>query len=163
MNTHRDTGRAHDFDFLQGCWHVTNRKLKQRHAGCTEWREFGAEHRAWSHLGGIVSVDEMVCPSEGFSGCSVRTFDLATRRWAIYWIDSRTGTLFPPVHGGWAGDRGEFFGDDVDEGRPVKVRFKWQRIGPDEARWEQAYSLDGGECWETNWVMEFRRAAEDQR
>lgn len=152
------TGCPHDFDFLVGHWHVTNRKLKQRHAGCTEWREFEATHRAWSHLGGLVSVDEMVCPSEGFSGCSVRTLDLATRQWAIYWIDSRTGTLFPPVHGGWQGERGEFYGDDEDEGRAVKVRFTWLRLGDDEARWEQAFSLDGGTQWETNWVMAFRRA-----
>ena len=83
MSTIVYTGQVHDFDFLVGHWHVTNRKLKQRHAGCTEWREFEATHRAWSHLGGLVSVDEMVCPSEGLSGCSVRTLDLATRLWAI--------------------------------------------------------------------------------
>jgi hypothetical protein len=25
-------------------------------------------------------------------------------------------------------------------------------------RWEQAFSGDGGETWETNWIMEFTRA-----
>jgi hypothetical protein len=27
-----------------------------------------------------------------------------------------------------------------------------------EPRWQQAFSADGGESWETNWVMEFTRA-----
>jgi hypothetical protein len=25
------------------------------------------------------------------------------------------------------------------------------------ARWEQAFSADGGKIWETNWIMEFVR------
>lgn len=150
-------GQAHDFDFLVGHWQVTNRRLRQRHAGCQDWDDFPGHTQAWSHLGGIVSVDEIHFPTRGFSGCSVRTLDLAARRWSIYWINSLQGTLFPPVHGGWAGDRGEFHGDDMDDGRPVKARFVWQRLGPDAARWEQAFSLDGRE-WETNWVMEFRRS-----
>jgi hypothetical protein len=62
----------------------------------------------------------------------------------------------PPVVGGFAGDRGEFYGEDEDEGRPVRVRFVWTRLSPDAARWEQAFSFGGGP-WETNWVMEFTR------
>ncbi|WKB54432.1 hypothetical protein [Eleftheria terrae] len=153
------TGQAGDFDFLVGRWTVTNRRLRERHVGSTEWFEFPASYQAWSHLGGIMSVDQMDCESQGFAGCSVRTLDLARQQWAIYWIDSRSGRLFPPVHGGWAGGRGVFEGEDEDNGRPVKVRFVWQRLGPDAARWEQAFSLDGGQQWETNWVMAFQRVA----
>ena len=152
-------GQRHDFDFLVGRWAVRNRRLRQHHAGGSDWQEFPAVQQAWSHLDGLVSVDEIQCESEGFSGCSVRTLDLATRQWAIYWINSRSGRLFPPVHGGWHGDRGEFEGEDEDDGRPVRVRFVWQRLGPDAARWEQAFSIDGGAHWETNWVMDFSRLA----
>jgi hypothetical protein len=52
---------------------------------------------------------------------------------------------------------GEFFGDDIDGGRPVRVRYLWSRITKDAARWEQAFSLDGGRTWETNWVMDLLR------
>ena len=31
------------------------------------------------------------------------------------------------------------------------------------ARWEQAFSLDGEASWETNWVMELRRLADEKR
>jgi hypothetical protein len=66
------------------------------------------------------------------------------------------GELLPPVEGGFEGSRGEFYGDDEDGGRPIRVRFLWTLLGPDRARWEQAFSYAGGP-WETNWVMEFAR------
>jgi hypothetical protein len=72
-------------------------------------------------------------------------------------VNSKTGALFPPVVGGFAGDRGEFYGDDEDGGRPVKVRYVWTRLGKDAARWEQAFAPDGRN-WETNWVMDLTRA-----
>ena len=154
---HAYIGRPHDFDFLAGRWDVHNRRLKQRHIGSDEWDEFPGIEEARTQLGGMVSIDEIEFPTRGFRGCTVRSLDLATQRWSIYWINSRSGTLEPPVQGGFRGDRGEFHGDDMDDGRPVKVRFVWERLGADAARWSQAFSLDG-QAWETNWVMEMRRS-----
>ena len=149
-------GDMHDFDFLVGRWRVHNRRLGTRLRGAHDWKEFAATHWLEQRLGGIVNIDQMDCPTEGFSGVSVRCFDLAQRRWAIHWISSTSGVLFPPVHGGFDGDTGTFVGRDVDDGRGVHVCFRWQRLGPDAARWEQAFSLDGRH-WETNWVMQFSR------
>jgi hypothetical protein len=149
-------GDVHDFDFLRGRWRVHNRSLKRRLRGSSEWKEFEATHLFTPYLGGVANVDQMDCPSEGFSGMSVRCFDVAQRRWAIHWITDKRGVLEPPVWGGFDGDVGTFVGRDVDDGRDVHVRFTWTRLGPDSARWEQAFSLDGRE-WETNWVMSFTR------
>ena len=150
-------GRAHDFDFLLGHWQLHNRRLKQRNAGCTEWDEFPASSQAWVMLDGAVSVDETRFPTQGFSGMTLRTLDQTTQRWSIYWINSTSGQLFPPVRGGFDGNRGEFYGEDTDDGGAVRVRFIWTRLGADSARWEQAFALSGG-AWETNWVMALRRA-----
>jgi len=79
-------GQPHDFDFLVGRWNVSNRRLRQRHVGSSDWHEFPATSQAFSHLGGIVSVDEIQFPTEGFSGCTLRTLDRAARRWSIYWF-----------------------------------------------------------------------------
>lgn len=159
MTASRFIGRPGDFDFLLGHWQVQNRRLQQRLAGCDTWDEFPATSQAWVMLDGAVSVDEMRFPTQGFSGMTLRTLDHGTQRWSIYWINSTNGQLFPPVHGGFNGERGEFFGADSDDGRAVRVRFVWTRLGPDAARWEQAFALDGG-GWEENWVMELQRAQE---
>ena len=157
-------GRPHDFDFLVGRWHIANRRLRERHVGCTEWIHFDATTQAFSHLGGLVSVDDNVFTDLGAGGLSFRTLDVAARRWNIYWVSSRDGKLSAPVSGGWNGDRGEFHGVDEDDGRPVRVRFLWERLGPDTARWSQDFALAGRDGaadgpWETNWVMEFSRLA----
>jgi hypothetical protein len=68
---------------------------------------------------------------------------------------TRTGDV--PVVGGFDGDRGEFCGEDRDDGRPVKVRYTWSKLDCDHTRWEQAFSDDDG-SWETNWTADFVRA-----
>lgn len=149
-------GDAHDFDFIAGSWDITNRRLVARGVGATEWEEFPSTMRSQLHLGGLANVEEIACPAKGWSGMTVRHFRLADRQWSIHWVSSATGAMDPPVVGGFHGERGEFYGHDTDAGRPVLVRFIWTRLGPDAARWEQAFSYAGGD-WETNWVMSFRR------
>ena len=151
------TGSPTDFDFLAGKWNAKNRRLKQRGVGSTEWDEFPAVSRMTPYLKGAANVDEIDFPTKGWSGMTVRTFDHARRQWAIYWINSNTGHLQSPVHGGFTGDEGRFYGDDEDGGRPIKVIFNWKKLGPDAARWSQDFSYDGGKTWETNWIIELTR------
>jgi hypothetical protein len=151
------TGDVHDFDFLRGAWTLENRRLDKRWVGSQTWDEFPATDCAELLLDGVVNVDELRFPTKGWAGVTVRTFDTARRQWSIYWVNSRQGILFPPVVGGFTGDRGEFYGVDTDDGRPVHVRFRWTKRGPDAASWEQAFSRDG-KIWEVNWTNELRRA-----
>ena len=53
--------------------------------------------------------------------------------------------------------RGEFFNQELFEGRGIYVRFIWSDLAETACRWEQAFSADGGETWETNWIMDFTR------
>ena len=157
MTTDARHGDPHDFDFLAGRWKVRNRRLMTRLRHADDWNEFPATSLCEPRLGGGANIEQLDFPTLGFSGLTVRLFEIAQRRWSIYWINSRDGVMTPPVVGGFAGDRGEFRGRDSDDGREVEVRFVWNRLGADAARWEQAFSLDGIE-WETNWTMDFKRA-----
>jgi len=153
------TGDVHDFDYHIGDWTMMNRRLKKRWTADPQWDEFPGTDRYVKYLGGVINVDEAVFPTKGFSGLSVRVFDPARRCWSEYWINSTTtGTpLAPPMVGGYRGNQGLFYGDDVDDGQPVKVRFIRTKQPPDKDRWEQAFSRDGGATWETNWTTDFTR------
>ena len=146
-----------DFDFFMGSWNCRHRRLRTLLTGSNDWYEFPGTSVARKILGGIGNVDENEFPTQGFSGMTLRLFDPATRLWAIYWANSRTGILFPPVFGRFENGEGRFHGDDEHDGRPIKVAYLWTRITPGACRWEQSFSRDGKE-WETNWIMEFTRA-----
>jgi hypothetical protein len=149
-----DAGFA-DFDFLIGEWDVENEFLKERLAGCTEWERFAATSRATKVMDGHANLDQFFVPALNFTGMTLRLYDPKTRLWSIYWSDTRTCRLFPPTIGKFADGRGEFYGDDVEGGTSVKIRFIWTRGA--SPRWEQSMSGDGGETWELNWVMKFTR------
>lgn len=158
---------ATDFDFLVGDWQIRNRKLARVLQGADEWEQFSARMHMRKLPGGIGNFDDFVPEGDwrpGFIGLSLRVFNPTTALWSIFWLDNRdggidaaTGHLRPPVVGGFEGDRGLFDGYDVHEGRPIRVRYQWDRLGPDQARWQQAFSSDSGLSWESNWVMEMRR------
>jgi hypothetical protein len=59
------------------------------------------------------------------------------------------------VVGEFSNGVGLFFADEVLEGTPIKIRFKWNLLEENRPRWEQAFSADGGITWETNWIMDF--------
>jgi len=150
---------SHDFDFLFGGWRITNHRLLRRLAGCTDWETFVAQQKAWPILGGLGNMDEFRPESwkPGFIGMTLRLFNPSAQRWSIYWMDNQGVSLEPPVMGRWQGDTGIFTGTDVFAGKTITVRFTWQRLGPEAARWEQEFSPDQGNNWEKNWIMEFTR------
>jgi hypothetical protein len=152
------TGGVHDFDYFAGAWATRQHRLKVRGTGGTEWEDFPATLCMTLYLGGMATVDELYMPTKDQAGLTLRTFDSQKHQWSIYWVSSVTGKLDPvPVVGGFTGQRGEFYAADEDNGRPVKVRFTWNKIDQNHARWEQAFSYDN-RTWETNWTADFERA-----
>jgi len=149
---------ARDFDFLQGEWIIHHRRLRERLVGSTEWIEFETPFVMNAILGGLGNIDQ--CRKDGdpfFEGVSLRLFDLSDGLWRIYWIETTGAQLLPPVTGSFAGPDGVFQGEDTHLGRPVLVKFHWDRRDPSRPVWQQAFSTDGGQSWETNWFMYFRR------
>ncbi|MES2304582.1 MAG: hypothetical protein V4558_03705 [Gemmatimonadota bacterium] len=149
---------ARDFDFLQGDWIIHHRRLRERLVGSTEWIEFETPFVMQALLGGLGNIDQCQTAGEPFyEGVSMRFFDLADEQWQIYWVDTSTGRLCPPVAGRFEGAIGTFRGEDSHAGAPVRVTFQWDRTDPSRPVWKQAFSPDGGVNWETNWYMHFRR------
>ena len=148
-----------DFDFLNGCWQVHHRRLRDRGRGSQDWDEYCGTAETRPLLGGLCNIEEHCVEGESFSGVALRTFDPSSSQWSIYWVSARDGRLQPPVHGRFTGDLGRFEGEDSDGGRSVRVRFIWDRSNPEAPRWAQSFSYDDGRSWETNWIMQFERSA----
>lgn len=151
---------SHDFDFQFGQWRVTHRRLKERLVQSTDWEEFEGTSDARPILGGNGNIEDNLLhiASGSYRAVALRSYDVATGNWAIWWLDGRNPhALDVPVIGRFENGIGTFYAEDSFEGQPLKVRFIWSRTDTPSPRWEQAMSLDDGESWETNWTMDFKR------
>ena len=113
-------------------------------------------------LGGRANSVELSVknPKGQIEGVALRLYNPQTRQWNINYASVRGGTLTAPIYGGFnASGRGIFYGQDMLDGRAILVRFVITRPAPDEARFEQAYSADGGVSWETSWIATDTRQA----
>lgn len=151
-----------DWAFLAGQWVVRHRKLRRRLVGASDWDAFSGTFVNWPLLGGNGNVGDnvMPAPAGAYRGMGLRTFDPATGEWLSWFLDSRSPTrLDTPLRGRFENGIGTFLSDDVHEGRLIKARVTWSRITARSARWEQAFSADGGRSWEVNWTSDFERVA----
>jgi len=147
-----------DFDFIIGDWQVRHRRLNARLSGCTDWTEFMGTSSTRKILGGFGNVEDNVLrfPDGDVRAAAFRSFNEATQEWAIWWLDGRAPhQLDVPVVGRFTGPVGVFLANDRLNDKPIAVRFTWHANLGHHPIWEQAFSGDGGQTWETNWVMEF--------
>ena len=151
---------SRDFDFLIGNWTVSHRRLQDRLVESRQWAEFGGTLSCRKILGEMGNSDQnyLQLPGDAYHAMTVRTFDLSSNEWSIWWFDGRQpGSLDPPVKGKFVEGVGTFLANDSYKGVPIVVRFLWDARDSNAPRWEQAFSNDDGKSWETNWVMVFIR------
>jgi hypothetical protein len=147
-----------DFDFLLGSWSIHNRRRSQGGV----WEEFDATGTAAQHVAGSVRVDHYDAPEFPSRGhveaVTVRAYDHARQEWSIVWLSNYAPPDFRPVVGKFDDGVGRFLQViETEDGAPLDVEFVWDEITDRSARWQQSFSLDGGETWELNWIMELTR------
>ncbi len=156
--------QANAFDFLMGTWDVYHRRLSDRLIGSDTWQEFGGHMTARpilggpDNMGGNMDDNVLDLPDDPHRAISLRTYDPASDKWAIWWLDGRNPhSLDVPVLGQFKGSIGEFYAEDILNNKPIKVRFRWTGTDTPTPRWEQAFSPDNGTTWEVNWTMDFTK------
>ncbi len=146
---------SHDFDWEIGSWTTHLRYLPEPLTGSDRWVEYRGTTEVRPVLGGRANLVELSVEGAAgkIEGASLRLYNPKARQWTLNFASARGGVLTPPVTGGFdAKGRGVFFGVDTVDGRTVLVRFVISDVTPNSARFEQAYSADGGASWETNWI-----------
>lgn len=140
------------FDFWVGAWNVTNHHLRDG-----AWVGSGeALARIWAVADGGAVVEQWNGELGGdpLIGFSLRAWDPELEAWSI-WLNWHGGQPdgFSEMHGTRNGGRIEQF----PPGNTEAIRYSFSETHRRSARWDQAQSRDGGETWQTNWIMQFRR------
>jgi hypothetical protein len=146
-------GRS-DFDFEIGRWRTQVKRLRRPLSSSTEWVEYDGTSVVHRFLDGSVNLVELSIagPAGRIEGVSLRLYHPQTRQWSLHYAGAADGSLTAPLYGRFEGRRGEFYGDDTFAGRAIRVRFVITQVSADRARFEQAFSTDGGMTWEVNWI-----------
>lgn len=149
-----DAGGQHDFDWEIGTWKTQVRRLVNPLSGSPEWAEYTGTSVVRNVLDGRANLVELRVEGDTgrIHGASLRLYNPQTRQWSLNYASMTNGMLSRPVFGGFREGRGEFYGQEDIGGRAVLVRFVISDVTADAARFEQAFSVDGGRTWETNWI-----------
>jgi hypothetical protein len=112
-----------DFDFFIGHWTVSAKRLRHRLTGDQTWETVTGTTRVRPilHGAGNVDEDEFQLPGQIYIGGMLRLFDAKQNNWSTYGLDRDSGVLQPPQSGRFLAGRGEFYGNDEDGGRPIRV------------------------------------------
>ena len=144
----------HDFDFAIGTWNTQLKRLVKPLTGSTTWVELKGTtvvRKVWDGRANLaeLKVDTADGPIQVLS---LRLYNPQSRQWSLNTANSRTGTLSVPTVGEFKNGRGEFYDQEIFEGRTILVRNVWSDITADSCRFEQSFSDDGGKTWELNWI-----------
>jgi hypothetical protein len=153
----------HDFDFEFGTWATHIRRLLRPLSGSDEWVDLDGTSTVRKLWNGRANIGELQVAGAAtqIEGLSLRVYDPAARQWSIYWANSRDGRLGTAMIGKFSNGRGEFFNQELFDGRAVYVRFVFSDVRRTSFRLEQAFSADGGKTWEPNWIATFTRQTAD--
>lgn len=150
----------HDFDFNFGTWKTHVSRLVHPLTGSTTWTEYdgtSAIRKVWNGRASLFEL-EVEGPAGHIEGAGLRLYNPRSHQWNLNWANSSVGMLDgAPMIGEFKDGRGEFYGPDTFDGRAILVRNGFSDIKPNSSRFEQAFSVDGGKTWETNWIMTFTR------
>jgi hypothetical protein len=154
------TDGHHDFDYEIGTWKIHLRKLVHPLTGSNTWVEYDGTSVARKVWDGRANLDEFESdgPAGHIEGLTLRLYSPQTHQWSIFWANSKDGILgTPPMVGQFKNGRGEFYDQEIFEGRAIYVRFVWSDITTNSAHFEQSFSADGGKTWEANWITDQTR------
>jgi hypothetical protein len=152
-------GGQHAFDFEIGAWRTHIRRLLHPLTGSNEWADLDGTSVVRAMWDGRANVGELDVANATLhlEGLSLRVYDPGADQWSIYWANSREGRLGTAMVGQFRNGRGEFFDQELLDGKAIFVRFIFSDISATTFRLEQAFSADGGRTWEPNWIATFTR------
>jgi hypothetical protein len=152
----------HDFDFEIGKWKTHLSRRLRPLTGSTTWVEYDGTtvvRKVWNGRANLVELD-VAGPAGHIEALSLRLYNPESHQWSLNFANSGGGTMSVPTIGEFKNGRGEFYDQELLNGRAILVRFVVSPVNANLIRFEQAFSDDGGKTWESNWVATDTRVKE---
>jgi len=149
----------HDFDFELGSWKIHLKKLMHPMTGSTTWVEFDGDSVTRKVWDGRAQLEQFETDGAAghIEGLTLRLFNPQSQQWSLYWANSRDGLLVVPQIGEVKNGQGEFYAQDMLDGKSILIRFIWTNMTTSTPHFEQSFSNDGGKTWEVNWITDQTR------
>jgi hypothetical protein len=153
--------QQHAFDFEWGTWRAHLRRLLHPLTGSRNWVSYegpSVVRKVWNGRANLGEID--LAGSAGrIVGLSLRLYNRQARQWNISFSALGNGILgTPPTVGAFVNGRGEFYDrETLANGRAIYVRFVFSNISRSHFHFEQSFSDNGGQRWESNWIADFTR------
>ena len=143
----QDDEKMKQFDFWLGDWNLT-------------WGENGRGRNVISKIldGKVIQEQFTSLPDDDSTpliGLSLSVFNGQTDQWQQTWVDNQGSYL--DFKGGMVGDKMILSRMTVIEGKPVQQRMVWDNIQTDALDWSWERSDDGGQTWNVQWAIQYRR------
>ena len=148
------SGPEHDFDFNMGHWSTRIRAVMNPLSAPNVWSNLQGTHvvyRVWGDWADIGQL-EVDGPGGHIEDMALRLYDRKTHQWRVYFANSDSGTLQPPMVGEFKNNVGTFVFLDEMEGKTVLVRNIWSDITAKSCHQDWSISADGGRTWVSTWV-----------
>ena len=150
----------HDFDFEIGSFKIHLKRLLHPLTGSTTWVEFdgtSVTRKVWDGRAQLEVFETDSAVAGHIEGLTLRLYNPQSPQWSLYWANSKGGPIYPPQIGEFKDGRGEFYAQDMLDGKSIMVRFIWSNTNTNAPHFEQSYSDDGGKTWEVNWITDQTR------
>lgn len=154
----------HDFDFEIGSWKTHLSRRLHPLTGSTTWADYDGTtvvRSVWNGRANMVEL-EVDGPAGHLEALSLRLYNSTAHQWSLNFANSSGGTMSQPTIGEFKDGRGEFFDQEMLNGRAIFVRFIISDITATSCRFEQAFSDDGGKSWEVNWIATDTRVKDEK-
>ena len=154
---------AHDFDPLLGNFTYHLHYMLHPLTSTPDWTDMdgtGACYKVWNGRAQLDTIEVDSARGGHIEGLTLRLYDPAHRQWRLYWANSRVGRLDPPQIGDFRNGHGDFYTTDTINGKTVLIRYDWTRMTSGTPHFEQAFSPDGGQTWQVNWITDQKRTGD---
>lgn len=154
----------HDFDFETGTWKTHLSRRLHPLTGSTTWVEYDGTtvvRKVWKGRANLVEL-EVDGPAGHIEAMSLRLYNAEAHQWSLNFANSSGGTMGQPTIGEFKDGHGEFYDQEMLNGRAILVRFIISDITANSCHFEQAFSGDGGKTWEVNWIATDTRVKDEK-